>query len=180
MRVVGAFEWACVLCDHCIQNDYVSRAMNLHQILCNTWTFLLRNYLDDSEGRSYGQLVIGSFIMIMCPLRKVFWCNIKSPRWLSPPLTQIWCPATSVFSLNLNHLWEGRDFRLLMRFRKIWWGSWWWLGKLCEVPRCLLWRGLGVIVLMFLVSWIFFNKCLYFSYYMAEYLLDRPSIFSYS
>ena len=29
-----------------------------------------------------------------------------------------------------------------MRFSKIWLGSWWRLGKLCEVPRCLLWRGL--------------------------------------
>ena len=27
---------------------------------------------------------------------------------------------------------------------------------------------------VFLVSCIFFNKCLYFSYYMAGYLLDRP------
>ena len=37
-------------------------------------------------------------------------------------------------------------------------------------------RDLGVIVLciMFLVSCIFFNKCLYFSSYMAGYLLDRP------
>ena len=36
----------------------------------------------------------------------------------------------------------------------------------------------GVIVLctIFLVSCIFFNKCLYFSYYMAGYLLDRPCV----
>ena len=36
----------------------------------------------------------------------------------------------------------------------------------------------GIIVLctMFLVSCIFFNKCLYFSYYMAGYLLDRICI----
>ena len=36
----------------------------------------------------------------------------------------------------------------------------------------------GVIVLctMFLASYIFFNKCLYFSYYMAGYLLDRPGM----
>ena len=39
------------------------------------------------------------------------------------------------------------------------------LGELCEVPRCLLCRDWGIIVLctMFLVSCIFFNKCLYFS-----------------
>ena len=29
---------------------------------------------------------------------------------------------------------------------------------------------------MFLVSCTFFNKCLYFSYYIAGYLLDRPHI----
>ena len=28
----------------------------------------------------------------------------------------------------------------------------------------------------FLVSCIFFNKCLYFSYYVAGYLLDRPRV----
>ena len=30
--------------------------------------FLCGNYLDDSEGRSYGHLVTGSFITTMCPL----------------------------------------------------------------------------------------------------------------
>ena len=37
----------------------------------------------------------------------------------------------------------------------------------------------GIIVLctMFLLSGIFFNECLHFSYYMVGYLLDRPHIF---
>ena len=74
---------------------------------------------------------------------------------------------------------ERRDFRPLMRFRKIWQGSWWQLGELCEVPRCLLWRGLRCHCLMCNISCIFFNKCLYFSYYMAGYLLDRPYICMY-
>ena len=41
-----------------------------------------------------------------------------------------------------------------MRFRKIWQGRGWWLGELCEVPRCLLWRHWGVSELytIFLVS----------------------------
>ena len=84
----------------------------------------------DKNGLSYGQLVIGSFIAtthlllhhVSC---RVFWQNITSPRWLSPATAQIWCPATSGFSQNWNHLWKGRDFRQLMRFRKIWWSSWW-------------------------------------------------------
>ena len=70
---------------------------------------------------------------------------------------------------------EREDFRPSMRFRKIQWGSWWWLGELCEVPRCLLWRKQRHHCLhsMFLVSCIFFNKCLCLSYCMADYLLDR-------
>ena len=51
----------------------------------------------------------------------------------------------------------------LMRFRKIWRGSWWWLEELCEVPRCLLWRGLRHHCPMYNVSCIFFHKHLYFS-----------------
>ena len=64
---------------------------------------------------------------------------------------------------------------------------WWYSGKcngaadgewesLYEVQRCLLWRGLKRHCPMYKVSGILFNKCLYFSYYMAGYLLDRPHI----
>ena len=63
-----------------------------------------------------------------------------------------------------------------MRYRKIWWGSWWWLRELCEVPRCLLWRGLRCHCPMYNVSCIFSSNCLYFSYYMAVYFLGRPCI----
>ena len=64
-----------------------------------------------------------------------------------------------------------------MRFRKVHWGGWWWLGELCEVPRCRLWRGLRHHCPTYNVSCIFFNKCLYFSYYMDGYFLDRSWVF---
>ena len=51
------------------------------------------------------------------------------------------------------------------------------LGEMCEVPRCLLWRQLRCHCPMYNVSCSFFNKYLYFSYYMAGYLLDRPCTF---
>ena len=38
--------------------------------------------------------------------------------------------------------------------------------------------GITVLCTVFLVSCTFFNKCLYFSCYMAAYLLDRPRIYS--
>ena len=48
--------------------------------------------------------------------------------------------------------------------------------------KCLLWRGLRRHCPMnkFLVSCILFNICLYFSYYMAGYLLDRPHVLKHS
>ena len=78
----------CSAC-HCIQNDWVSRATYLHLILWYTWMLLCGNYLDDSEGCSYRQLVMGSFIMTMRLLMhhvscRVFWWNMQSARWLSP------------------------------------------------------------------------------------------------
>ena len=141
LNVVDAIEWASVLCSHCIKNDWAGRAMNPRQILCSSWTFLHTNYLDDSEGRSYRQLVISSFITT-CPLTRhvscrVFWQNIKSPKCVSSPTAQIWCPATSGFFQNYNHIWQGRYLRLSIRFRKIWQGSSWWMRELCEVP---LWK----------------------------------------
>ena len=91
---------------------------------------------------------------------------------------------------NLKLLWKGRDFRLSMRFRKVWQGSWGLMGELYEVPRCLLWMGPEASLsyvqcfffsfpppgTIFLVFCIFVNKCLHFSYYMTGYLLDRPHI----
>ena len=38
-------------------------------------------------------------------------------------------------------------------------------------------RGIIVLRTMFLVSYIFFNKCLYFPYYMDGYFLDSPHIY---
>ena len=39
------------------------------------------------------------------------------------------------------------------------------LGELCEVPKCLLWRGLRCHCPMYNVSRILFNKCLFFIVY---------------
>ena len=165
--LVDAIRWACVLCSPRIQNDWASRAMNLYQILREAWTFLCGNYLSSSEGRSYGQLVIGSFITTMPPLMhhiscRVLWQNIKSP------------PCDFCLSPKLKTPLKGKRFQAIDEIQKMWQGSWWWLGELCEVSRCLLWRVLRCHCPLYNVSCIFFNKCLYFSYYMAKYLLDRP------
>ena len=108
--------------------------------------------------------------------RAVFLRNIQSPRWLSPLTPQIWYPVMTSFSQNKNCLWKGRDFRPSPDSRKYDRavdGDW----DNCVKSQGVYFEGdWGVIVLctMFPVSWLFFSKCLYFSYYMAGYLLDRP------
>ena len=42
-------------------------------------------------------------------------------------------------------------------------------------PKVPTWRELRCHCPMCNVSCVFFNKCLYFSYYMAGYFLDKPS-----
>ena len=37
---------------------------------------------------------------------------------------------------------KGKRFQPSVRFRQLRQGCWWWLGELCEVPKCLLSRGL--------------------------------------
>ena len=50
--------------------------MTLHQTSCEAWTFFCGNYSDDSEGRNYGQLVIGSFITTMRLLMHHISCRV--------------------------------------------------------------------------------------------------------
>ena len=160
MGVVDAIRWACALCDCCIQNDsWVEQQICIK--LCCKVELLHGNYSDDSEGHSYGQLVIGSFITTTHLLThqisyRIFLQIIKSRQVTQPPTGQIWHPVISGFSPNWNHLWKGRDFRLLMRFRKIQWGSWWQSGELCEVPRCLLWSRLRCHFPLYNVSCTFY------------------------
>ena len=64
---------------------------------------------------------------------------------------------------KLNHLWKGGGFRPSMRFRKILWGNWRWLGELGVAPRCYFegdW-GITVLCIMFLVSCIFFSVSIF-------------------
>ena len=51
---------------------------------------------------------------------------------------------------------KGKRFQTIVKFRKIQWGSWWQLGELCEVPRCLLWRGQRRHCSMYTVSCILY------------------------
>ena len=164
-------------------SKWPNRAMNLHQILHESWTFLCGNCLDDSEGCSYGQLVIGSIITTMCLLIhhdscSVFWQNIKSPRWLSLLYSLNLAPCDFLLSPKLKSLMKGERFLITDETPENMIGQLIMNGKTVKSQGAYFESDLGIIVLckMFLVSCIFFNKCLYFLYYMAGYLLGRLHI----
>ena len=87
----------------------------------------------DENGQGYGQLVISSFIMTMCPLMhhnscRVFWQNIKSPRWLSRPTAQIWLPVTFCLFPKLKSPSKGKRFQIINKIQENM------MGQLMAIP----------------------------------------------
>ena len=119
----------------------------------------------------------------MCPLFYHvscidFWWNIKSPRGLSPlqprfgALQLLAFPKTKmIFEREeiSDRRWDSGKYHGAAH------GDW----ETCVRSQGAYIEGdWGIIVLctIFLVSCIILNKCLYFSYYMVGYFLDRPHI----
>ena len=160
---VDAVEWACELCGCCIQNDWVSRAMNLHQILCikleyssaeTIWMIqkatAMGNWWLAASSQQCACTCIKSFTEFFVKHQKT------QPRWLSPSIAQIWHPETKVLIFPKTKITFERE--------EI--SDWWWdSGKYDRVAdgdweNCVRSQGAyfggncGVIVLctMFLVS----------------------------
>ena len=194
------------MCGHHIQNDWVTRAMRLHQTLWYAWTFFCGNYSDNSE--AFGG-----------------WCNECSTNKSMAKMLQRWSRIYWMWPMfwkacNKKNTWEcwtlpatiNTDQQLTVQEREADWGipkttasetlmqdvgmkcieekfilqpllpkrrnTLRHLGELHVVPGNYFEGDWGVLVscTTFLVSCIFFNKCLSFSYHMAEYFLDRPHI----
>ena len=68
---------------------------------------------------------------------------------------------------------KGKRFQTITEIQ----GSWWWLGELCEVPQCLLWRGLRHHCPRYNVSCILYllqQMSLFLYPTMAGYFPNRP------
>ena len=72
----------------------------------------------------------------------VFWWNIRSPRWLSTTYSPDLVLYDSWLFPKLKSSLKGKTFQTVYETQENMRGSWWWLGELCEVPRCLFGRGL--------------------------------------
>ena len=83
----------------------------------------------------------------------------------------IWCFP------KLNHLWKRRNFRLQMRFRKIQWSSWW--ENCVRSQGAYFERDWNIIILctMFLVSYIFFSKCLCFFFILHGWISSGQTLY---
>ena len=183
---VDAIEWACILCGHHIQNDWASRATNALHILCETWTFPQGNYLDDSEGSNYAQLLIGSFILTTRPLmhhvsRRVFGDTSNHPgdsAPLKPHYSPDLVPCDFCLFPKLKSPLQGKRFQTISEVQENMIGQLMVTGRTVCSPKVPSLKGTEAslsYVQCFLYH-IFLNKCLYFSYYMARCLLDRPCI----
>ena len=137
--------------------------------------------MDDTGGHSAGQQMIGSFITAMCSLMHhtshvSVLVKHQITQVTQPCYSSDWLPVTSDFSQTKitfereevsDHQWDSGKYNGRA-------GDDW---ENCGRSQGAYFEGdWGVIVLctMFLLSFIFFRNWLYFSYYMAGYLLDRP------
>ena len=149
-------------------NDWVSTTMNLPEILCEAWTLLWRNCSDDSEGHSCVQLVIGSFIMttslllyqVLC---RVFWQNIRSSRWLSPPTAHILVLYNFWLFPELTSPFKGKRFQTIDEIQENMMWQLMVIGRTVWGPKVPTLKGTEAslsYVQCFLIL-IFFNKGLY-------------------
>ena len=73
---------------------------------------------------------------------------------------------------------KGKRFQTISEIQESMTGQLMMIGRTVRSQSAYFEGDWGIIVLctMFLISCIFFNKCLYFSYHVAGYLLDRPCV----
>ena len=137
----------------------------------------------DKNSHSYGQLVIGSFVITMCLLMHYVPCRVFNETSNHPG-------DSAPLQLRFGALWLLAFPKTKITFEREEISDHWWNSekydreadgdreKYVRSQGAYFEGNRGVIVLstMFFVSCIFFNKCLYFSCYMAGYLLDKPRI----
>ena len=179
----GRFCWvrACVLCSLHIQNDWASRTINLHQILFKLEHSSMETIQLIKKVITGSHLVIGNW-WLAASLRDV-------PAHASWVVQSVFgktsnCPDDSAPlqpRFSALQLLASPQTKITFEREEI--SDQWDLGKYDgaadgDWENCVRLHGAyfegdwGIIVLcaMFLASCIFFNKCLYFSYYMAGWI----------
>ena len=150
--------------------------MNLHQILHSVWTFLCRNYSDDSKGHGYGQPVIGSFIMTMhMSPAEGFGETSNHPGDsgpLQPRFDTLWLLTFPKIKITFereeisDRQWDSGKYNWIVD------GNW----ENCVRSQGTYFEGDGEASLSYVQCFLYlisYSINVYFSYYMAGYFLDR-------
>ena len=156
----GRYCWTnSILYGYCIQNDWVSRAnepasnfalsLNIPPQKLFGWFSRPQLWATGDWQLHHGKVPTPASRLLQSVLVKHQITRVTQPHY-SPDVV----PCDFWLFPKLKSPLEGRDFRPLMRFRKIQQGSWWLLREPCEVSRCLLWRGLRYHCPMYNVSCI--------------------------
>ena len=162
----------------------MSTPFQVKQLIRRTISMFFVNWeMQNTEnGCSFGQLVIGSFITTTYPLMhhvlcRHFFGETSNQPDDSAPLQPIFGAFLLLAFPKTKITFEGKRFQTVNDIQENTTGqlivipqrilqnilnSERDMGELCEVPRCLIWKWLRCHCLIYNVSYIFFNKCLYF------------------
>ena len=146
MGAVDALEmWACVLCGHHIQNDWISRASNLHQILhllniplrkLFGWFRRLQLWVTGDgqlhhDTPTHAPRLVQSFLV-----------KHQITQVTQPPYSSDLVPCNFWLLPKLKSPLKGKRFQTINEIQENMMGQLMAIGKTCKVPRCLLWRRL--------------------------------------
>ena len=185
LRVVHTIEWVCVLFGHHIQNDCIK------QQICIKFCFKLEHSSTKTIWMIQKAAAMGNWWLAAPSWQCTSSCIISPAEFFGETSN---LPGDSVpLQPRFDTLWLLAFPRTTVTFEREEMSDCWWdsgkydLAADGEWGNCVRSQGTyfegnwGIIVLCtkFLVSCIFFNKCLHFSYHLSGYLLDRPRIFFY-
>ena len=136
------------------------------------------NYLNDSEGHSYWQLVIGSFITTMHLLMHHVLCRDFLMKRLitqvtQPPYSPDLACCNFWFFPKLKSPLKGKTFQTVNEIQENMMGQLMAIGRTVWGPRCLQWRELRCHCPLYNVScFLYLLQCLCFSYLIAGYTMN--------
>ena len=139
------------------------------------------------SSHSYGQQVTGSFItttyLLMHQVLCFFCVKYQTTQMTQPPYSPDWVPCDFWLFPKLKSPLKGKRFQTINEiqenrmgqlvgdsnkgFCRVYWTVEEMLGELCEIPRCLLWRGLRCHCLMSNVS------CVLYLQYMSPFFISH-------
>ena len=149
------------------------------------WTFLCRNYPDDSGGHSCGHLVTGSFLTTTHSLvyhisYRVFCQSIKSPRWLSPSYSLDFAPCNFGLFPKLKSPVKGKRYQTIGAIQENMTGQLMVIGRTVWGPKVRTLKGTEV--LLFYVQCFLYpvsssiNFSIFHSTWLDTFCIDRPCI----